>query len=352
MNQTYTIMLALVAGAMVLTACNKDDIIESGNGHNPSELKPMTFTASMEGQEDASRATIDGLDIKWADGDKISIFDGSTENDGNQPFTLTGGVGTTSGTFKGSAAETDTYYAIYPYAAPRTERRIPTDEDIRAAFGYDKYFMSKLLMYKEGGWQDDSGFSETVMTLSNDKRAIALAYLNNLPMQIKVKVHLNASNQLERVDFPAEQTVVAGQCACPNAMLMVARSTDAGTLQFKNVCAYVKLTPAFDCTAITIRSNTAQMMSGTVTVDYNSGAPTASITEDGTNTVTLSGDIAANVTYYIAVLPATLNNGFALTFKTPDGDYEKSTGKTLTLTRNHVTDLGSFTKTDLTISGR
>lgn len=251
-----------------------------------------------------------------------------------------------------SYTETDTYYAIYPYAAPRTERRIPTDEDIRAAFGYDKYFMSKLLMYKEGGWQDDSGFSETVMTLSNDKRAIALAYLNNLPMQIKVKVHLNASNQLERVDFPAEQTVVAGQCACPNAMLMVARSTDAGTLQFKNVCAYVKLTPAFDCTAITVRSNTAQMMSGTVTVDYNSGAPTASITEDGTNTVTLSGDIAANVTYYIAVLPATLNNGFALTFKTPDGDYEKSTGKTLTLTRNHVTDLGSFTKTDLTISGR
>lgn len=345
-------MLALVAGIMMFTACDKDYIIKNDNEQNPSALKPMTFTASMEGTGGTSRATIDGLDIKWAEGDKISIFDGSTENDGNQAFTLTSGIGTTSGTFKGSAAETDTYYAIYPYAAPRTERRIPTDEDIRAAFGYDKYFMSKLLMYKEGGWQDDPGFSETVMTLSNDKRALALAYLNNLPMQIKVRVQLNASNQLERVTFPAGQTVAAGQSVCPNAILMMARSADAGTLQFKNVCAYVKLTPAFDCTAISIESNDTQMMSGTVTVDYNSGAPTVRVTEDGTNTVTLSGNIAANATYYIAVPPATLINGFTLTFKTPDGNYEKNTGKTLTLIRNHVTDLGVFTKTDLTISRR
>lgn len=145
--------------------------------------------------------------------------------------------------------------------------------------------------------------------------------------------------------------MATGQCVDPNAMLMMARSTDAGTLQFKNVCAYIKLTPAFDCTAITIESNAAQMISGTVTVDYNNGAPTASVTEDGTNTVTLSGNIAANVTYYIAVFPAILGNGFTLTFKTPDGDYEKITAEPLTLTRNHVIDLGSFTKTDLTISG-
>ncbi len=347
-------MLALVAGIMMFTACDKDYIIKNDNEQNPSALKPMTFTASMEGTGGTSRATIDGLDIKWAEGDKISIFDGSTENDGNQAFTLTSGVGTTSGTFKGSAAETDMYYAIYPYAAPRKEHRIPTDEDIRAAFGNNESFMSKLLMYKGGNnWRDDTYFCETIQyLLSDDKRALALAYLNNLPMQIKVRVQLNASNQLERVTFPAEQTVAAGQSVCPNAMLMMARSADAGTLQFKNVCAYVKLTPAFDCTAISIESNDTQMMSGTVTVDYNSGAPTVRVTKDGTNTVTLSGNIAANATYYIAVLPATLINGFTLTFKTPDGNYEKNTDKTLTLIRNHVTDLGVFTKTDLTISRR
>ena len=91
MKKTFKTMLALMAGAMVFTACNKDDIYENIDEQNPSELKSMTFTASMEGQEGATRATIDGLDIKWTTGDKISIFDGAEENNGNQEFTLATG---------------------------------------------------------------------------------------------------------------------------------------------------------------------------------------------------------------------------------------------------------------------
>ena len=133
MKKTLNMMLAMMAGAMAFTACSSDDILENNaEVQIPSQLKPMTFTAVQEGQG-GTRAAIDGLSIKWTAGDKISIFDGATENDGDQMFELATGAGETSATFTGSAAEASTYYALYPYAVGGTSRTVDQAEAAAAA---------------------------------------------------------------------------------------------------------------------------------------------------------------------------------------------------------------------------
>ena len=158
---------------------------------------------------------------------------------------------------------------------------------------------------------------------------------------------LNGS-KIEGAVLPVTQTATAGS-ADPAAMLMMATSTDANTLSFKNVCAYVKVKPAFDCSRIVLKSKGYEKLAGTVKLDYNGGAPTAEGTADGTNSVTLDGTITSGSTYYIAALPQTLESGFAVRFRIDGVDYEKGSTKTLGLTRNRIMDLGSFQFSDLTI---
>ena len=147
--------------------------------------------------------------------------------------------------------------------------------------------------------------------------------------------------------LPAMQTATAGS-ADPAAMLMMATSTDASMLSFKNVCAYVKVTPAFDCSGIELISKGAENLAGTVNLDYNGGVPVAEVTANGTNYVSLTGTITSGRTYYIAVLPASLESGFDVMFQIDGEYYEKGTDKVLGLSRNKVMDLGSFSASSLT----
>ena len=348
MKKTFKTMLALMVGAMVFTACSNDDITENIPEQKTSALKPMTFYASMEGQDGATRAAIDGLDIKWVDGDKISIFDGSEENNGDQEFTLTSEGGSTSGIFEGDAAEASTYYALYPYMASSRVDKVPTEEEAKAAAGsYDwclEYWKDDIIYMGEEYVINDMGSDG----ISKENQAIILAYLKNQPRTIKSGVQHNG-NQFEDVILPAVQTVTEGQYVDPKALLMLAQSDDVNSLQFKNVCAYVKVTPQFDCTTIRLTSKGTESLAGTVTLDYNGGTPTANVTANGVSKVTLTGTIKGGNAYYIAVSPATLNSGFTIRFITTDAIYEKSTTKVLALTRNNVINLGSFATSDLNL---
>ena len=302
----------------------------------------------MEGQG-GTRAAIDGLDIKWTSGDKISIFDGSTENNGDQEFTLSGDGGSTSGSFTGTAATATTYYALYPYAASSFESKDVTEEDAMAAAGDAYYWIEDWKM----DWDRYSRHPEYLveemnyLNISPENQAIILAYLKGEKLEKKSGPQRNANDQFENVVLPAEQTATAGS-ADPKAMLMIAKSDDASTMEFKNVCAYVKVTPQFDCTSILLKSKGTESLAGTLTVDYNEGAPTTTVTADGTNAVTLTGTITANNTYYIAVRPETLSSGFTIYFITADYIYKKTASKEVAFTRNNVTNLGSFEASKLT----
>ena len=347
MKKTFKTMLALMAGALVFTACSNDDIPENIDEQKTSALKPMTFTASFEGQDGGSRAVIDGLDIKWVAGDKISIFDGSDENYGNQEFTLTdGGAGSASGTFTGMAAEdADTYYALYPYVSP-TESRVPTEGDALNAAGRE--FSRDFYTWQSNYNSNPDGVVSDIMSksISAENQAIILAYLKGEPMTMQRNFWFFGGN-ISGVVFPATQIATAGS-ADPNAMLMTGISDNANNIPFKNVCAYVKVTPDFDCTSIVLKSKGTERLAGIVMLGHDTdGNPTINVTDNSTNTVTLTGTIAANSTYYIAVLPETLESGFTIYFHTTDGTYQKSTSKSVTFTRNEVLNLGSFKKSTL-----
>ena len=352
MKKTLNMMLAMMAGAMAFTACSSDDILENIENNEvagaPSLLKPMTFTAVQEG-EGGTRAAIDGLNINWTAGDKISIFDGATENAGVQMFTLATGENTTSATFTGSAAEAATYYALYPYAVGET--LIPvTRDDALAAFGEDESMFQRQIEDTWNRYYDrNPEMAEervkdkfSMFEVSEANQAIILAYLKG-ESKGTPGLTLDGSS-IKGVVIPAEQTVAAGQAVDPKAMVMVAKGDDANTLEFKNVCAYVKVTPLFDCYAICLTSNGAENLAGKVTVNYNEGEPTTTVTADGTNSVALLGTITAGNAYYIAVRPEALTSGFTIEFLTA-GDkkyYARSTSKTLALARSNVKNLGEF----------
>lgn len=182
--------------------------------------------------------------------------------------------------------------------------------------------------------------------ISPENQDIILAYLSKQPLTTKSGPQRNESNQFEDVVLPAVQTATAGS-ADPNAMLMIAESTDASTLKFKNVCAFVKVTPTFNCTSIVLCSNGMEDLAGTMTVDYNEGTPTTTVTANNTYKVTLSGTIEANSTYYIAVRPEKLTKGFTIIFYTADGKYKKSAKKPVSFTRSEVLNLGELEISDL-----
>ncbi|MBQ0046951.1 MAG: hypothetical protein KBT33_05475 [Prevotellaceae bacterium] len=349
MKKTMKMMLALMAGAMVFTACSSDDMLDNNEVvQAPSQLKPMTFTAVQEG---GTRTAIDGLNINWTAGDKISIFDGATENGGVQMFTLATGQGTTSATFTGSAADAATYYALYPYAVGETSRQA-TKADAEAVAGSAAWSLDswKSDYERRGAMLGDRFFEMYSVTyelneagVSDENKAIVYAYIKGDNITVP-GVTLDGSS-IKNVVIPAEQAVAAGQTVDPNAMVMVAKGDDKDALEFKNVCAYVKVTPQFDCVAICLKSNGDQKIAGKVTVNYNEGNPTTTVTSDGSNEVLLAGTITAGNAYYIAVRPEALASGFTIEFLTADKAtyYARSTSNTLNLTRSNVKNLGEFT---------
>lgn len=137
--------------------------------------------------------------------------------------------------------------------------------------------------------------------------------------------------KIEFVTMKAKQTAVAGSFD-PEAALMVSKTAPGGTsMSFRNVVGYVKVTPQFDCEMISLISeDSSDLLAGTVSIDYNDGEPAVTVSDDGVNSVSISGDIVAGKTYYIAVLPGTLKSGFRLVFFAKDGkDAIKSTSKPL-----------------------
>ena len=351
MKSTIKSMLALMAGAMVFTACSNDDEFENINEQNLSVLKPMTFYASMEGQGDATRTAIDGFDINWSSGDKITIFDGVQDENYSfaHQFTLSSGVGSTSASFSGEAADASIYYALYPSVTSiAKEVTLTTDEEVVNALGsISIYFFQNYREIWEKSPDKASRYKETLdeCGISSEDQAEIINYFKTGEFKTisKSGVQRNSSDQFENVVIPATQTATPGT-ADPKAMLMIAQSDDAYSLQFKNVCAYVKVTPKFDCHAITITSNGSENLAGTVTLNYNEGKPTTTVTANGSNKVELIGTITAGNTYYIAVRPETLASGFTIEFLTAESDhfYARSTTKKYEFIRNKVTNLGEF----------
>ena len=105
------------AAIVSFASCSSED--NNSTIENESATKVMTFTATQEGDEQSTRAAISSTDskvINWEEGDQISIFDGTNNNQ----FTLKEGAGTKSATFQGNVATAAKYTAVYPYQSEAT----------------------------------------------------------------------------------------------------------------------------------------------------------------------------------------------------------------------------------------
>ena len=105
----YIQSMMAFAAIVSFASCSSED--NNTTIENESATKVMTFTATQEGNEASTRAILSGTNIHWDSEDKISIFDGTNNNQ----FTLKEGAGSTSGKFSGKAGQSNSYTAVYPY---------------------------------------------------------------------------------------------------------------------------------------------------------------------------------------------------------------------------------------------
>lgn len=147
--------------------------------------------------------------------------------------------------------------------------------------------------------------------------------------------------------LPSLQTAVAGSFD-PKANIMTAYSDDTD-FDFKNVCAYLKVTSPYNCTSIQIISNGDRMISGLFSADITTDGTPSIITplpladQDiynrmGSKYIRLYGNIQQDSVYYIAILPGTLDGGFTIKFWGVSGDANANRSYNSTLSTSYTLD--------------
>ena len=178
-----------------------------------------------------------------------------------------------------------------------------------------------------------------------------------------------SGNTVSGVTLPYVQNAVAGGFD-PACNLMTASAAVGSNLQFKHVCSYFKVKPAFDCAGITITATNGEKLAGTFDVTVaEDGTPSVSDITSESNQVKLVGDIKAGETYYIAVLPGTYSSGIKVLLeknarklsgkdKAFDwtnstltlSSYSRSASTSISTSSAKIKSLGSLTETNTTIS--
>ena len=154
-----------------------------------------------------------------------------------------------------------------------------------------------------------------------------------------------SNNTFSGVELKAEQEAVEGSFD-PKAAIMVAKSNGTN-LPFKNVVAYFKVTPTFDCSEIVVTAHkSTDALAGKFDVAIgDDGTPSISHITNKSREVKLTGTITANKDYYILLLPGTFEYGFSVTLKPKDDTtkkYFKQKNSSFTLNRNDLWNLGQM----------
>ena len=151
-----------------------------------------------------------------------------------------------------------------------------------------------------------------------------------------------SNNTFSGVELKAEQEAVEGSFDS-KAAIMVAKSNGTN-LPFKNVVAYFKVTPTFDCSEIVVTAHkSTDALAGKFDVAIgDDGTPSISNITNKSREVKLTGTITANKDYYILLLPGTFEYGFSVTLKPKDDTtkkYFKQKNSSFTLNRNELWNL-------------
>ncbi len=154
-----------------------------------------------------------------------------------------------------------------------------------------------------------------------------------------------SNNTFSGVELKATQEAKEGSFD-PEAAIMVAKSNGTN-LPFKNVVAYFKVTPTFDCSEIVVTAHkSTDALAGKFDVAIDGeGTPSISSITNKSREVRLTGIITANKDYYILLLPGTFEYGFSVTLKPKDDTtkkYFKQKNSSFILNRNDLWNLGQM----------
>ena len=151
------------------------------------------------------------------------------------------------------------------------------------------------------------------------------------------------------VTLPAEQAYAAHSFG-PGANTMVSVTSD-DVLQFKNAGGYLKLSlygAGVQVSSITLKGNKGEKIAGKASVSMPlGGVPAVTMAADATTEITvtcaepvaLGATAAESVDFWFVVPPVTFSEGFTVTVTHQGGAFEKSTGKSVAITRNHLSKM-------------
>ncbi len=143
----------------------------------------------------------------------------------------------------------------------------------------------------------------------------------------------------------------------PSECLMAGRIAADRSVAFKNLLAFVKFSIDFSCNAVTLVANGDEYIAaGAVKFRFDDNGVPTDISGQYTPSTSIrltgmNGEDLTPGTYYIGVLPETLEDGFTLLFEMPDGEGEclKGTSKAVQFKRSVILNLGVITKTDMDV---
>ena len=219
----------------------------------------------------------------------------------------------------------------------------------------------------EGGktkihWSEDdiikvtNGIETNPFTLKDGAGTTKATFEGNMPVsEDYYAIYPNQSNvtfsdnKFSGIVLNAVQEAVEGSFD-PTAAIMVAKSNGTN-FQFKNVVAYFKVKPTFDCSEIVVTAHkSTDALAGTFDVAIDGeGTPSISNITNKSREVrlisTTTSTIEKNKDYYILLLPGTFEYGFSVTLKPKDDTskkYFKQKNTSFTLERNDLWDLGKM----------
>lgn len=149
-----------------------------------------------------------------------------------------------------------------------------------------------------------------------------------------------------KVTVPTDQTSKAGSFA-EEHNISVAKAervpgSEVSEMTFRNACALLKFTiPAYltDVQAVTLSSNST--IAGEMTIDYTGDAPIATISEEGSKSISMTGSYEAGSTFWFVLAPVTLD-GITVDVVTGQGTYSMSTDSQFEMTAGNYRNLGTL----------
>ena len=268
MRKIYSFAVATVA-MFAAMSCAKE-IVQDNQQAGMPDNDALTFVARVDGADDASetKSVLDGLKSYWNGEEKIWILDPRNETNDEVTFFNT------------------SWKKMFIANAEMSETATFVEEDESTSLEGE----SLMALYPAG--------------------PAGSAYWEG------------GESQIQGMWLTNEQTAVAGSYD-PTAHIAIARaSKSSNLLEFKNVSSLLKFQVAENIKGevkfISYKptAGEAPRISGNFSVDYNDGEPVVT-PESGENKITcdavaLKGEFAVDNDYYMAILPAKLEAGFAV----------------------------------------